>query len=68
MMPGWWCSGRRHVARRADDHHGQLPWRVTWSLAPEDGFPQEIPDNVTVHYSEDTGGRCRGPVCANAPR
>lgn len=57
--------GAGHVARALMTIMAQLPWRVTWVDSREDGFPQEIPDNVSVHYSEDPAGDAEA-LCANA--
>tara|TARA_R110001599_G_scaffold132184_3_gene308687 strand:- start:1818 stop:2678 length:861 start_codon:yes stop_codon:yes gene_type:complete len=57
--------GAGHVARALMTIMGQLPWRVTWVDSREDGFPQEVPDNVRVHYSDDPAGDAAG-LCVGA--
>ncbi|MEH6670908.1 xanthine dehydrogenase accessory protein XdhC [Halopseudomonas sp.] len=57
--------GAGHVARALMTIMGQLPWRVTWVDSREDGFPQEVPDNVNVHFSDDPAGDAAS-LCTNA--
>jgi xanthine dehydrogenase accessory factor len=57
--------GAGHVARALMTILGQLPWHVTWVDSREDGFPQDVPSNVTVHYSDDPAGDAPG-LCADA--
>ena len=57
--------GAGHVARALMTIMGQLPWRITWVDSRPDGFPQDVPDNVQVHYSDDPAGDA-GSLCTGA--